>query len=277
MTMSGGDAMGQTAQKTEPPAVTDAEGNLDYHLLKAAVLRTARGRWFLTAFTSEVRAAETERVLGAIANLGRAVTEQASSMRLEVLQRELQEMAGAIAKARQDIAAIRPADETAAQSTNNRILAATEELDAIVTATERATTEILGAAERIQEVSSKLRESGADTGQCDTLDAQVMDIFTACSFQDITGQRTTKVVNVLRYLENRVNTMLDVWGELGTKTEKINQMPFNPKDTRPDAHLMSGPPAAGEGIDQSAVDEMFGGDADADEAMDQCSIDSLFD
>ena len=33
-----------------------------------------------------------------------------------------------------------------------------------------------------------------------------MQIYTACSFQDLTGQRTGKVVQVLRYLESRAPT-----------------------------------------------------------------------
>ena len=40
-----------------------------------------------------------------------------------------------------------------------------------------------------------------------------MEIFTACSFQDLTGQRTTKVINVLRYIEQRIGSMIAIWGE----------------------------------------------------------------
>ena len=36
--------------------------------------------------------------------------------------------------------------------------------------------------------------------------------YTACSFQDITGQRTEKVVNVLRFIEQRINAMIEIWG-----------------------------------------------------------------
>ena len=71
---------------------------------------------------------------------------------------------------------------------------ATEELDNVVEATEQATSEILQAAEEIQEVAWTLREKGAEAELCDTLDQRATDIYTACSFQDITGQRTAKVV-----------------------------------------------------------------------------------
>ncbi|HBM87610.1 MAG TPA: hypothetical protein DD437_03595, partial [Rhodobiaceae bacterium] len=116
-------------------------------------------------------------------------------------------MSASIQQTRSEIAAIKPTD-----GGNNRIMSATGELDAIVTATERATSEILAAAERTQEIAEKLKEQGANEDLCDELEAHATAIFMACSFQDITGQRTTKVVQVLHYLEHRVNSMISIWG-----------------------------------------------------------------
>jgi chemotaxis protein CheZ len=39
-----------------------------------------------------------------------------------------------------------------------------------------------------------------------------MGLFEACSFQDITGQRITKVVRSLTYVETRVNKLIEAWG-----------------------------------------------------------------
>ena len=39
-----------------------------------------------------------------------------------------------------------------------------------------------------------------------------MRIFEACSFQDITGQRITKVVSTLTYIEERLHGLQDAWG-----------------------------------------------------------------
>jgi chemotaxis regulatin CheY-phosphate phosphatase CheZ len=116
---------------------------------------------------------------------------------------ELVEMSKAIARTRREIAAIKPP---------NQLLAATEELDDIVEATEKAASEILQAAEEIQEVGWILREKGAEPGLCDPLDQRATDIYTACSFQEITGQRTEKVVKVLRFIEQRINAMIEIWG-----------------------------------------------------------------
>ena len=46
-----------------------------------------------------------------------------------------------------------------------------------------------------------LREQGLEATVCDLLDAKATEVYTACSFQDLTGQRTRKVIGVLRYLE----------------------------------------------------------------------------
>src|SRR5262249_26244763 len=75
----------------------------------------------------------------------------------------------------------------------------------IVGMTESATSRILAATERMQELAWTLRESGANNALCDHLDEQATEIYTACTFQDLTGQRTRKVIEVLRYLEQRIN------------------------------------------------------------------------
>jgi hypothetical protein len=83
---------------------------------------------------------------------------------------------------------------------------------------------------------------------------QVTEVLTACSFQDITGQRTTKVVNTLRYLEQRVNSMMEIWGVDGVTPTAAP--PPDIEDRRPDAHLIHGPAADG-GPSQADVDALF--------------------
>lgn len=101
----------------------------------------------------------------------------------------------------------------------NRFIEASNELDAIVTKTEAATQEILAAAEAIQEHAWTMREAGADEASCDDIDARATEIFMACSFQDLTGQRTQKIVNVLQYLESRINMMISIWGIQGASAD----------------------------------------------------------
>jgi chemotaxis regulatin CheY-phosphate phosphatase CheZ len=177
---------------------------------------------------------------------------------LDVLRRELQEMASMILQAKREIAALRPQEGTS----NSRIMTATEELDAIVSATERATNEILGKAERLGELGGTVRAliGGGDLGN--EIEAISTDLLIACGFQDITGQRTTKVVNCLRYLETRINSMVEIWGgrdAFASPGVHIDSPVHDPTtDQRPDAHLLNGPQMEDEAINQADVDKLFG-------------------
>ncbi len=226
----------------------------EYDAILAAVMETPRGRWFMEEFTRRNRSADTQELLTAIRAIGNvAQAATTATPTVDVLRMELQEMSASIQQTRSEIAAIKPTD-----AGDNRIMAATGELDAIVTATERATSEILSAAERIQEIADKLKEQGGDEDLCDELEAHATAIFMACSFQDITGQRTTKVVQVLHYLEHRVNSMIAIWGiNPGDEDKAMSTAVLDPEDTRPDAHLLNGPQAEDKAPSQDTVDAML--------------------
>jgi chemotaxis regulatin CheY-phosphate phosphatase CheZ len=228
-----------------------------FEQIEAAILETPRGRWFLREYAQRNQGANTERVLKAVTDLRSSMGQGTGLSHVEILRRELQEMSHSIVQTRQEIAAIKPTDH----SGNNRIMVATEELDAIVTATERATSDILTAAERLALLADDLTTTGADQRLCEEVSNLATHILMACSFQDITGQRTTKVVHVLRYLEQRVNAMIEIWGVDGVKQKLLDT-----GDTRPDAHLISGPPRDGEGILQDVVDQLMSGAEAAESA-----------
>jgi len=181
----------------------------------------------------------------------RANQRSAEDVHLEVLRKELIEMASSIRKAKAEISAMKPADDDSPHSTR-RINLATEELDAIVSSTERATTDILNGAERIMEVNTRIRDAGLVL-EAEQIDQEATNILMACGFQDITGQRISKVVSTLRYLEERVDAMIRIWGVDGISPDEI---PPDRKDMRADAHLMHGPSLKG-GVDQSTVDELL--------------------
>ena len=220
--------------------------------IEDAVLQTPRGRTFLRRYSSRERTVAVGDMERTINTLTAAAAEgNANSTHLDILRREIQEMSAAILHCRKEIASIKPAD-----GGNNRIMAATEELDAIVISTERATTEILSAAEVIQDTADKLAEGGASADLCDQISTQAINIMTACSFQDITGQRTTKVVQALSYLEQRVNSMMTIWSR-GEKAEPAAGTPAEPEDRRPESHLLNGPQLEGAGVSQDDVDAIF--------------------
>ena len=223
---------------------------VDYEAIETALLQSARGRWFLTEYTQRNRNADTRMLLDAITKLETAVMLPQQPAKNAHLRNDLIEMAEAISQTRSEIAAMRSADVEDCQFTT-----ATEELGAIVEATEKATSDILEAAEDVQELAWVLREKGTEDEACDRLDARATDIYTACSFQDVTGQRTSKVVNTLSFLENRVLAMIEIWG-----LEDVDVRDRKDEEERNDSHLLNGPARKGEGVNQTEIDQMIGED-----------------
>ncbi len=140
------------------------------------------------------------------------------------------------------------------------------ELDAIVKATEEATDIIMQSAEELMSIES----SDVEEVKSQIVD-KCMAIFEACSFQDITGQRISKVVDTLTHIEDRLDQLQkSFWGE-GEASEKLSpeDMPVAQDksatskgsddvsiDNIDDNDLLNGPALDGEGIDQSYVDSV---------------------
>jgi chemotaxis regulatin CheY-phosphate phosphatase CheZ len=207
----------------------------EFETIEAAVMETARGRWFLGEFARRNRTADTQVLLDAIGRLEQTVAGERAAQGMDRLRFDLMEMAKAIARTKSEIAAIHSTDQE-----QSRLTAASESLDGIVRTTEQATSDILEAAEHIQETAWTLREDGVSEQHCDQLDRRATDIYTACSFQDLTAQRTRKIVQTLRYLEGRINAMIDIWG---------GEEPASADDGKPAA-----PRAVGSGLSQNDVD-----------------------
>jgi len=108
-----------------------------------------------------------------------------------------------------------------------------------------------------------LRERGIEMELCDRLDQRATDIYTACSFQDITGQRTEKVVKALRFIEQRINAMIEIWGvdDIAFKVDDIaaKMKAFADVTVRGDDRLLHGPQRHGGGLKQDDVNRMLKG------------------
>ena len=179
----------------------------DYEAIEGAVMETARGRWFLAEYARRNRHADTTMLLKALDRIEARDARGALGRPVDRIRFDLVEMSKAIARTKTEIASMKPdADH------HGKFGEASEELDSVVQATEAATSDILACAERIQEIAWTLREQGLEADVCDLLDAKATEVYTACSFQDLTGQRTRKVIGVLRYLEERINAMIEIWG-----------------------------------------------------------------
>ncbi|MBM3489227.1 MAG: protein phosphatase CheZ [Alphaproteobacteria bacterium] len=158
------------------------------------------------------------------------------------IYRELRNLSAHIGQARQEIAQMRPNDLK-----KEKIPRAGMELEAIVQATELATDSIMSAAEQIMALDGEDAQA-----YCAQVNDHCLRIIEACSFQDITGQRISKVVATLTHIEERLNSLDRAWGPDIADEGETQAAPQG------DAALLNGPALAGEGIDQSAVDELLG-------------------
>jgi chemotaxis regulatin CheY-phosphate phosphatase CheZ len=221
----------------------------DYEAIEGAVMETARGRWFLAEYARRNRNADTTMLLKALDRIEAAMRGERSVQSVERIRFDLVEMSKAIARTKTEIASIKPdADH------HGKFGEASEELDSVVQATEAATSDILACAERIQEMAWTLREQGVESEVCDLLDANATEVYTACSFQDVTGQRTRKVIGVLRYLEERINAMIGIWGLDGAMAAEAAEA----RAVDEGKALVNGPARPGQGLDQDDVDMVMG-------------------
>jgi chemotaxis regulatin CheY-phosphate phosphatase CheZ len=234
----------------------------DYFAIEDALLNSARGRAFLRMRDARQRVVSIDEARRIASSFREWTLKQIGFARetqsLDVLRAELQSMASHIQTAKTEIASIYNKDPKVQQA-GNRINAATSELDQIVASTERATSDILNAAERIMEVAGTLPAEQADAGN--VLTEQATEIFTACSFQDITGQRISKVVSTLRYIDQRVAAMVAIWGPENISGTQLRA--DEAADQRRDAHLLNGPAMPGQGHTQVEIDALLAGAAAA--------------
>jgi len=129
----------------------------------------------------------------------------------ERLVKDVLDMQGRIEDTKEEIAALRHP-----KLKEDKIQRASLQLDAIVEQTEHATSTILESAEKLEEGIAHIR----DTHPTDQIVANTADLMTdavtaiyeASNFQDITGQRIRKVVDVLKYIEDRLGRMVNLWG-----------------------------------------------------------------
>ena len=166
------------------------------------------------------------------------------------LRGQLSDLKASIDKTKSEIAALHKPGQTEDKFTN-----AAMELDAIVQATEVATNNILGAGEDIDDFVRLIKERITDVKSHDHLDSVsnlVIAIFENCNFQDVTGQRIGKVVNTINYLEERILTMIDIWGE-----EEFAGIELAEDARSEDEKLLEGPQLDGLGISQNDIDSLF--------------------
>ena len=164
------------------------------------------------------------------------------------IYREFRNLASYIENAKMEIGKLRPEELK-----SSRLPLAGRQLDAVVKATEAATETIMDAAEAIMNADPSDAEHYAGT-----VSDSCLRIIEACSFQDITGQRITQVVQTLQYIEDRLGVIENTWGAVAPPPPDGDE----PADSAACHTKLDGPQFEGEGMDQSDVDALMDEAAD---------------
>ncbi len=204
-----------------------------------------RGIEALKRRLSQIRAEKPELDPEMLAEVVRAVlttiSDELTAKEAALLQ-EVEELARTISVAKTEIAALRVDDITV-----HDIPFATDELDAIVDHTAAATHAILESCETLDQVAETISGDPATRLQDATI-----KIYEACSFQDITGQRITKIVTTLKTIEAKIAHIIATFGPELTQGSNVTQQP-----QREDEHLLNGPQLPAHAMDQSDIDKLL--------------------
>jgi chemotaxis protein CheZ len=186
---------------------------------------------------------EREKVVKLI-NSVIAKVEKVEDVSREHLYKEMSNLAQIIEQTRADLRKTNAGDIHL-----KHLPSATDEMDAIVKATEQATMSIFKACEGLEKITQ-----GLDTANREAVQAEVTRIYEACSFQDITGQRINKVVKSLCAVEEKVTSIIRILNERMGDME----LHHTSKDERMgDAALLNGPQMATEAISQEEIDKLL--------------------
>ncbi len=179
---------------------------------------------------------QVERLIDLVSDTIRTMDRELMAMRKALLD-EVQALGSTVSAARDEIAKLK-ADKDFGVSP---IPGATDELDAIVDHTAAATETILTACEALDEFAGGLAEA-----ECSFIQAHTMQVFEACSFQDITGQRISKVVAALKLIEARIERIAGTYGVSEADPAEQARDP-----------LLNGPQAPHAAMDQAEIDKLL--------------------
>lgn len=167
------------------------------------------------------------------------------------LYQEVEGLSRFIRHAKAEIAALHP-DEIK----EKHLPTATDELDAIVGATEEATHIILDSVEKIELTANSLSGDAKES-----ISGAVTKIYEACNFQDITGQRISKVVRALKQIETKVAALVRAFGDENapkTAEPSDSDKPASSAGSGDERGLLNGPQLPGNANSQADIDAMFG-------------------
>lgn len=200
---------------------------------------------------------ELKALRAEIARLGKSDQPAESAMQIPVsearkLKIELDVIGEAIKQTKEEIVTLQEQGFD-----DSRITRVTSELEAVIDGTEQATNQILKSAEFIDEAArnlSALLKNNYEKNLAQDIQDRVTGIFEACNFQDLTGQRISKVVATLNMVEDHLARMTEIWSVI----ERFNSEAVQSSSVSSEG-LLSGPKLDGDAghTSQAEIDKLF--------------------
>ncbi|MCP1559549.1 chemotaxis protein CheZ [Methylorubrum extorquens] len=206
-----------------------------------------------------------DEILTAINDL-RRITQASAGETIEACRRELGEafamrhelevMKEAITRTKGEIASLHRSE-----TTGKGMRRVAGELDAVVESTEQATSTILGSIERIETNANMMRGLRLTKAAQENVDGildNVISAYEACNFQDLTGQRISKIVNVLKFVEEHLDRVIEAWSGLEGFRDLL-AVETAAVDENDESSLLNGPKLQDDPghVDQSDIDALF--------------------
>lgn len=169
---------------------------------------------------------------------------------VEILQRELALVQETIARNKREL------KQLIGDGKERRMARAADELRASIDGMDYATQKILKSVEIIDDSAKALaaaQKSDYERGLTQEIQEHVVQVYEACNFQDIAGQRIGNVIGTMTMVEDQVTAMLDRCNALGGRKEAASP-------ATPSRELLNGPKHDGDAghASQSDIDKMFG-------------------
>jgi chemotaxis protein CheZ len=167
----------------------------------------------------------------------------------EGLKHELAQIQDTIARNKRELASL------IGEGKERRMARSADELRAAVDGMDYATQRILKSVEVIDESARALTASLQDDykrGLSQDIQDHVVQIYEACNFQDIAGQRIGNVIGTMTMVEDQVVAMLD-------RVDNVNAKAPSPTKSAADRGLLNGPKLHGDNghASQLDIDAMF--------------------
>jgi chemotaxis protein CheZ len=166
---------------------------------------------------------------------------------LKQLSQEFAALRDMIAWSKRELAVLRADD-----AGERPLPRAADELNAAISGMEGATDKILKAAEIADEAARNLRATlreDYNRGLAQDIQDQVVQIYEACNFQDLAGQRITKAIGTLQMVEARLARVSEIWGGVEDMARRA----------RSASTMLNGPKLDGDigHAEQSEIDRLF--------------------